>query len=207
MKTQKVRTNFDRELDSPLAVLLAFIVTCMTNNVFFPNLGPTVTELAAAVAAFVKSLEDAQSRSKESIATKNRCRRIVLEIAGKLGRSINAEAQGDSEKLDTTGLPLTKTPGPRTIGNPGTVFLKPGISSGMLEASVKPDKPAPVYMFEITTTDPESGEEVIWISFASKVSKFVFTGLVPRKQYWVRVVAVGSRGQRVTGPVFTAYAA
>lgn len=205
MKTLRLKISFGKESDSSLAVLAAFIVTCMTNNVFFPNLA-TVADLSAAVSAFIKTLEDAKSKSTESIAKKNQCRFVVLQLLKSLGMTIMGKANGDSEMLNSTGYPIAKAPGPRTIGNPGTVFLKPGISSGMMEASVKPEKPAPSYLFQITSIDPESDEKVEWSSYGSTVSKFVFTDLVPRKQYWIRVISVGARGQRVAGPVFTAYA-
>jgi hypothetical protein len=206
MKNPKVRFSFSRTLDSRLALIAPFIVTCMTNNAFFPNLAPIVTELAAAVTAYIASLEDAATKATESIAKKNRCRKVLIALLSNLGLSVNAAANGNSEMLDSSGFPMAKAPGPRTVGNPGMVYLKPGISSGMLEASVKPVRAAASYLFQISTTDPESGEKVEWISFGSTVSKFVFTNLEPRKQYWVRVIAVGARGQRVSGPVYSASA-
>jgi hypothetical protein len=204
MKDLKLRTGFRKDSDSKLTVLAAFIVTCLTNNLFFPNLN--IAELSAAATAFAKALEDAKSRSIESVAKKNQCRQVLLQALKSVGLTIMGIAMGDSEMLNSTGYPIAKTPGPRTIGNPGTVFTKPGISSGMIDAWVKPEKPAPSYLFQITSTDPDSEERTEWNSFGSTVSKFTFTDLVPRKQYWIRVIAVGPRGQRVAGPVFTTYA-
>lgn len=205
MKNSKLKIGFIKETDSSLAVIASFIVTCMTNNVFFPNM-PAVADLAAAVTAFTKALEEAKSKSTESIAKKNQCRLVVLQVLKSLGLTIMGKANGNSEMLNSTGYPIAKAPGPRTIGNPGTVFLKPGVSSGMMDASVKPEKPAPSYLFQIASVDPESAEKVEWSSYGSTVSKFVFTDLVPRKQYWVRVISVGARSQRIAGPVFSAYA-
>lgn len=205
MKDVKIKVGFGRESDSRMSVGASFIVTSMTDNVFFPNL-PGVAQVASATTAFAKSLEEAKCRSIESVAKKNQCRIALQQALKSLGLTIMGIANGNSEMLNSTGYPIAKTPGPRTIGNPGMVFLKPGISSGMLEAFVKPEKPAPSYLFQITGADPESEEKMEWNSFGSTVSKFIFTDLVPRQQYWVRVIAVGSRGQRVAGPVFTAYA-
>ena len=204
MKSLKLKLGLAKESDSNVSILAAFILTCLTNNLFFPTL--TLAELTAAVAAFAKALEDAKSRSTESVAKKNQCRLVLLQTLKSLGLTIMGIANGDSEMLNSAGYPIAKTPGPRTIGNPGTVFLKTGISSGMVEASVKPEKPAPSYLFMITDTNPESEERVEWISFGSTVGKFIFTDLVPRKQYWVKIIAVGPRGQRVAGPVFSTYA-
>lgn len=204
MKTLKLKIGFTRNSDSLLSVIAAFIVTCLTNNVFFPGLN--IAELVAASSAFAKALEDAKTRSIESVAKKNQCRVVLTQALKSVGLTIMGIANGDSEMLNSTGYPIAKTPGPRTIGNPGTVFLKPGISSGMVDAWVKPEKPAPSYLFQITGTDPESEEKSEWNSFGSTVGKFTFTDLVPRKQYWIKVIAVGARGQRVAGPVFSTYA-
>lgn len=204
MKTLKLKIGFTRNSDSLLSVIAAFIVTCLTNNVFFPGLN--IAELVAASTAFAKALEDAKTRSIESVAKKNQCRVVLTQALKSVGLTIMGIANGDSEMLNSTGYPIAKTPGPRTIGNPGTVFLKPGISSGMVDAWVKPEKPAPSYLFQITGTDPESEEKSEWNSFGSTVGKFTFTDLVPRKQYWIKVIAVGARGQRVAGPVFSTYA-
>jgi hypothetical protein len=204
MKDLKLKTGFTKDSDSRLAVLAAFIVTSLTNNAFFPNLN--IAELTAGSTAFAKALEDAKSRSLESVAKKNQCRVVLAQALKSVGLTIMGIANGDSAMLNSTGYPIAKSPGPRTIGNPGTVFLKPGISSGIMDAWVKPEKPAPSYLFLISETDPETAEKVDWIHYGTTVSKFTFTGLVPRKQYWVSVISVGPRGQRVSGPVFTAYA-
>jgi hypothetical protein len=34
-----------------------------------------------------------------------------------------------------------------------------------------------------------------WINHTVSTGKYTFTGLVPGKQYWVRVIALGTRGQ------------
>lgn len=206
MKALKLRTGFSKESDSPLAVQSAFIVSKMTGNTRFPEIA-TIAELSAATTVFVKALEDAKGRSTASIAKKNEARIVVLLLLKSLGLTIMGIANGNSEMLNSTGYPIAKTPGPRTIGNPGMVQLKPGISAGMLEASVKPEKPAPSYLFMISSANPETAEKAEWVSFGSTVSKFVFTDLLPRSQYWIKVISVGPRGQCVAGAVFSGFAA
>jgi hypothetical protein len=49
-------------------------------------------------------------------------------------------------------------------------------------------------------------EQTAWISNTSSTSKFLFTNLIPGKQYWVRVAVIGSRNQVVYTSVATWFA-
>lgn len=207
MKTQtKLRISFGKESDTNLDLIAAYIIICMTDNPDFPNPIPTLAEVVAALTAFRTALEDAKTKASASIAKKNQARRVLLGLLRDLGLYIMSLAKGNTVILSECGYPFAKTPGPRTISSPGHVYLTPGNSSGKMEASVKPEKPSPTFLFQISSIDPASGEEIVWQSFVSTVSKFVFTGLEPGKRYWVRAASGGARGQQIFGPVSSEFA-
>jgi len=207
MKTNpRLKISFDKESDSNLNFIAAYILICMTDNVYFTTPVPSLAEVSAALEAYRAALEDAKSRNPTSIAIKNEKRGLLLGLLKNLGLYIMSVANGSQVILSSCGYPLAKVPGPRTICDPGLASLKKGDSSGKMEASVKPPKPCPGFLFQICNMDPESGAEPAWISFGSTVNKYVFTNLVPGTKYWVRAASIGARGQQIFGPVSSEFA-
>ena len=206
MKNQKLKTGFSRFTDTVFDLLTAYILICMTGNTYFPNPTPTLTQLAESLARFRTALEGAKTKASLAIAQKNAARQELEALLKALGLYLMSVANGDLLALASTGYPLTKVPGPRTISNPGFVTLEKGDSSGEMVASVKPDQPSPGYIFQISSTDPAAEGETVWNSSGSTVNKYKFTGLVPGKKYWVRVIAIGARGQMAYSPVSSEFA-
>jgi hypothetical protein len=206
MKNQKLKTGFSRFTDTVFDLLTAYILICMTGNANFPTPIPILAEIEAALANFRTALEGAKTRASLAIAQKNAARRELEFLLKSLGLYLMSVANGDAVALASTGYPMTKVPGPRTISNPGFVTLDKGDSSGEMVASVKPDQPSPGYIFQISSTDPTAEGETVWNSSGSTVNKYKFTGVVPGKKYWVRVIAVGSRGQMVYSPISAEFA-
>lgn len=200
MKTvQTVKTSFARYADANVEVATGHILSSMDGNPNFPGPIPVIAQITSAAEVYHNALLAAQSRAPQDIRVKNDARRTLTQLLKELGLYIIAAAKGDVIMMSTTGFPLSKVPSPRTTTNPGPVTLRRGNSSGKMEALIKPEKPSPGYLFQITNSDPALGE-VSWNSHGSTVNKFVFTGLVRGSQYWVRAVAIGPRGQQVTGP-------
>lgn len=198
---QKLRINFKKFTDSEFDLLAAYILICMTGNTFFPNPTPTLEQLSVSLGQFREALEGAKTRASLAIAQKNAARRELESILKSLGLYLMSVGGDEVLALASTGYPFTKVPGLRTISNPGYVLLEKGDSTGEMVASVKPDKPAPSYIFQVSSTDPEGEVPAIWNSFGSTVGRFKFTNLVPGGKYWVRVIAIGSRGQTAYSPV------
>ena len=162
---------------------------------------PNRSKIAAALVTYRTALENAKTRNPSGMPEKNEARRVLAGLLRDLGLYIMSVAKGNLVILSGCGYPLTKVRTPRTISNPGIATLVRGNSSGKMEASVKPEKPSPGYVFQITSTDPDLESETVWFSYGSIVNKYVFTGLAPGTKYWVRVAAVGPRGQQVLGPI------
>lgn len=199
MKTvQTVKTSFARYTDANVEVTASHILSKMDGNPNFPGPIPVLAEISDALEVYDNALMAAQSRAPQDIRVKNEARRNLTLLLKELGLYIIATAKGDVIKMATSGFSLSKVPSPRITDNPGPVILKQGNSSGKLEALIKPERPSPSYLFQITSSDPALGE-VSWNSYGSTVNKFVFTGLVRGATYWVRAVAIGGRGQQVVG--------
>lgn len=195
-----IRVSFTKHSDANVKVAAGHIVQCMTNNPDFPEPLPLVGQITTALEVYRVALANAQSRAVLDIKIKNEARRELTALLRELGLYIISVAKGDEMMMRRTGFPMTKPGTPQTVTNPGIPKLARGSSSGMMEATIKPERKSRSYLFQITDSDPANGIQVTWQSYGSTTNKHVFSGLMRGTQYWVRVVAIGSRGQQVCGP-------
>jgi hypothetical protein len=193
MKLQRVRLSFRLFTDADFLTKAEFILISMTGNASFPTPVPVLADVETAVAAYSDALNAAEGLGRVNVAWKNKTRTDLETILIQLGMYVMSVANGDAAMLTSSGFTLTKAPEPRYITNPGNVTLSNGVTSGELTDAVASVRGARIYYHEITDTAPT--EETVWVRNQSSRSKYVFTGLTPGKQYWVRVAAVGSGEQ------------
>jgi hypothetical protein len=201
---KKVSISFRPYSDVNFGKKSQFIVTSLTGNTSFPELVPALPEVKTATTKYTDALAVAGNKDRVAIAEKNKCRRELEAMLRQLGLSVMAQANGDEKTLITSGFTLTKTREVRHITNPGNVKLSNGITSGTLVSTVRAVDGGKSYVHEIATTLPT--EDTVWSANTSSASSFVFTNLVPGKQYWVRVAVIGSRRQKAYSTVSTWFA-
>lgn len=204
MVLQKISLNFQKYTDADFLNKAGHILTSMTNNSFFSDPIPPLTVLSAAVARYGSALLAAENLGKTNIAEKNQAREDLEGILVQLGMYVMYAANGSVPVLTSSGYSLTKMREPRYISNPGNVTLTNGVTSGQMEAFVKGVKVADHFLHQITDTLPT--EITVWTSTPSSKSKFVFTGLTPGKQYWVRIAVVGTGEQIAYSTIATQFA-
>jgi len=203
MRVQRISLNFSAYSDANFQVKAKHIETNLTGNAFFPTLTPPLTDLKAAIEDYSSALQAAGNGDRNDVALKVAARRSLELLLVTLGNCIMMVAKGDVAMLQSSGYTLTKIPEPRTLGALGNVTLSKGVNSGELTAKVKALYGAGKYVHQLSASLP--GDDTVWQDFPGNPSKFVFTGLVPGKQYWVRVIALGSRAQKSYSPVATAF--
>ena len=204
MKPQRINISFGRLSDANFEITSKHIYEQMNGNAYFPAPNPTVPVLLAATTRYSTALVAARELGKNPVAEKNASRYLLAAILTQMGMGVMNTANGDVQQLISSGFELTKQPEPRHITNPGTVTVVNGRSSGQLQVSVKSVKNASLYVFEFTDQLPT--DKTVWTSIATSTSKFTLTGLQPGKQYWVRVIVVGSRQQRESSTIGSQYA-
>ena len=203
MKIQKISLNFSRYSDADFQTKATFILTSMTDNSYFPTPVPTLIEVQDAVAKYSEDLTAAAGLGRNNVAEKNKSRGELTALLVQLGMYVMFIANGDAAILTSSGYTLNKMPEPRYISNPGNVTLSNGVSAGELADSVKKDKNVIMYFHEITDQLPN--DNTAWTRVQSTKCKFVFTGLIPGKQYWVRVAALGSGEQIAYSTIATQF--
>ena len=178
------------------------IVNCMSKaTAIYPNPVPTIAEVQASLTQYTQDLSEAATLDRIKVGAKNESRKKLEKLLVQLGIYVMWTADGDEQKMKESGFELSKTPSPSHIVNPGRVILKNGISSGQLISKVNSSRTVKVYSHQITE-DPD-GE---WTSFPSSKSTHLFTGLTPGKQYFIRVLVMGSNGQIAYSPVSSIFA-
>jgi hypothetical protein len=203
MKRQSIQLSFTKLSDSNFLTKANFINVSMSGNSFFPSPIPTLAQVQEAIDLYDAKLLAATGLGKVNVAEKNQAREVLEQLLYKLGLWVLFMADGVEAVLASSGYTLVKEPQPRTLDKPGDVTLTYDITSGTLISSI-PKGNASSFIHEITDAPPT--ENTVWKSYPASTSSFTFTGLIPGRQYWVRVAVVGSRQQIAYSNIATQFA-
>jgi hypothetical protein len=194
-KISKIKTGFNKKKDSELSTFVLGIITALTTNVFFPLTQSMLGDLTSNLEDFNTALANAQNRDKVAAEIRNKARITLLMQLIAVAASVTFEAQGDREKLLTSGFELYKekyTPAP-PLPKIENFTLSDGANIGEIKSSVKAVRGAKSYAHQITP-DPLTDSSQ-WHSIITTSRECVFTNLGSSKKYLVRVLAIGTRGQ------------
>jgi hypothetical protein len=184
--------------DKKLATETVKIQTAITGNTEFPDTTPSAADYATAVSAYTAQLGKASStRDVNAVAAKNARRRELIASTVTLGTSCSLIANGNLEMLLSTALPLRRKAQPVVLAKPSNFRCTNGINPGELDLKV--DTMDGVASFSFTYTEYPPAETAVWTTVTSSKSSCTLTGLTPGKKYWIRVAAIGTKGQMVWG--------
>ena len=192
-RPQKALISFEKYSDSLIIIICQFIIAGMTGNAFFPTPTPALPGLVTLLEDYTKALKACGAQDRNKIAIKNALRLQLNAAFNQLGIYVNLECMGNVEKLTSSGFRLSKVPEPVHLETPTGLVVTPGINPGTMDASVNRVAGASGYLFE--RCDDINVAEPLWVIFGSVRCNYTFTGLVPGKTYYVRVVALGANEQ------------
>ena len=193
-----VNKPFNSWSDKKLATEGVRIQTAITGNTYFPDTTPSALDYSEMVGAYIAQLGKANStRDVNAVAAKNARRRELIEATVTLANSCSLTAGGDLEMLLSTALPLRKKSQTVVLAKPTNFRCTNGINPG--ELFLKVDTMNGAVSFNFTYTEYPPTETSAWTTVTSSKSTCTLTGLTPGKKYWIRVAAVGSKGQMVWG--------
>ena len=194
-KFQKAIVSFTKERDAAIIPLCEFIIASITGNAFFPTPVPAPTAIQTTLDDYTQALADAASRDRNKVALKNQLRNQLNGMLNQLGNYVNTTSSGDVTMIISSGFQLSKLPQPRYVSVPGNPTVKPGINPGTLVTKVKADAAAAGYTFMIAMASTK--DDYFWTSTTTSRSQYEFTDLMPRTEYVVKVVVIGSKDQVV----------
>jgi hypothetical protein len=184
--------------DSKLATESVKIKTAINGNTYFPDTTPSAADYSTAVDTYLDLLGKATgTREVNAVDQKNIMRRELIALTVTLGTSCSLAAGGDVEMLRSTALPLRKRAQTRILGKPANFRCTNGINPG--ELLLKVDTMVGVVSFSFTYTEYPPTETSTWTTVTSSKSTCTLTGLTAGKRYWIRVAAIGTKGQMVWG--------
>jgi len=204
MKNPKIQLSFAKLTDNDLLQKAIYIVTSITISPAFANPIPTLQEVQAAIDIYSAKLNAAEGLGRVNVADKNLARTNLEQLLYKLGLWVMVVADGVEAVLVSSGYTIAKEPQPRKLAKPGDVTLTYGNTAGTLISSIYKGNGSS-FIHEITDVLPT--DETKWTGYPASTSQFTFTNLVPGKQYWVRVAAVGNRKQIAYSNIATQFAA
>lgn len=204
MKVISLALSFTQMIDLSFLQQCQYVVECMTDNPVFITPVPSLTVMAEAIGIYSEKLIAAAGKDQVMVAEKNQSRLELEEMMGKLGLYVMFTAMGDEAALVSSGFPQVKGRTPRYITNPGNVTLLNGITTGQIESRVKSQKAVRSYLHQITDSEPT--ENTVWDIRTVSTCRYVFSGLVAGKRYWVKVAVVGPGEQIAYSSVGSMYA-
>lgn len=201
--SDKVNTSFNRGRDGDLVNDGYRVVDHMTDNSHFPTPNPTVALLKQATQEYQQALYDAAGRDQKLVAIKDNRRAVLRSMLTQMAEYVNSVADGDREKLLSSGFKLAKN-----RGEDG--YLRP-----ISELEVRIDTPeqailrikkvagAKAYVHEYTTGVVTN--ESVWVAKTTTEPFYTFKGLQSGVKHSFRVIAIGRGEKSVYSPIVSRF--
>jgi hypothetical protein len=191
---RRIVKNYKRKADSKLLPFAQNVHDKTSASSVLPNPVPTMATLLSGITTYSNALTAALNRDRELVAIKNTAKANLVALLDELADYVTLVAQGNLDVILSSGFHANKIPGTVIIDTP-ILVLKNGPNPGELITIAENASNAKSVVHEITP-DPMT-ENSVWISVPSTKRVHTFTGLTKGVNYWARVVAIGSKNQRM----------
>jgi hypothetical protein len=165
----------------------------MTGNTNYTPLASDVTAMKASFAIYKTARANAVKGGVEATAIRNARRAELVELVQALANNVSAIANGDEEKLMSSGFPLQKA-GRTPIGPlpaPQAPFLRQGDNLGRMKAFTPPIYGGALYTARLALA---SAPNLYIQTLQSTGARFHFDGLTPGEVYNAQMMVVGAAG-------------
>ena len=178
---------------APFTDKVTAILQWMANNPAYPTPLPTLALVQTAFDAYKVAAADAVQGGVQNTAIRDARRAELVSLLRQLAAYVSATANGDLEKLLSSGFPVQK-PGRSPIGPlpaPDAPAVAQGPVSGALKATAAPVRGAYAYNWSVAL---ESAPDKDVQSAQTTGARASFSGLTPGQVYVVSLNAVGAAG-------------
>ena len=179
--------------EAPFTEKVATVLSWMTKNPNYPTPSPDLAMVQTAFDAYKAATAEAAQGGKENTAIRDARRADLVSLLRQLGSYVSATANGDLEKLISSGFPIQK-PTRAKIGplpTPSTASVMRGWITGSLRAVLRPVYGAFTYNWRIALATAPN----VYVQTAQTTGgRIVVENLTPGQIYNVQANAVGSAG-------------
>lgn len=182
---KKVRTNYEDYSQADLEDFIGHTTICLTGNANFPTLPKPLADITTKFGEWKDELSKSKLGSHEATTKAQTFQSELVRMLKINGDYINNTAAGNLAMLETCGYVMAKDPVYQPKPN---VKIVQGQQSGSGTVVIEAIPDAVVYLVEICGDPlPAVGNTSVWIRLKlSTKATLPFSGLEPRKLYWVR---------------------
>ena len=190
----RITNGFTQMSDANLYTRALQIVGSLDGNPSFENPKPSMTEVAAALAAFNDALESCKSSDRLAIAVKNQKRQQLITLLHKLSDYVLFTSNGDKVVAISSGFRIAKSPSPRPpLVKPSSYNVKNGVNPNELIS--KGARVSHAVSYNHQYADDEMLASSIWTSVPSSTSVCTLPNLKSGVIYNCRMEVIGVKGQ------------
>lgn len=197
MSQLRITNGFAEMTDLDLLAKVRLILSQMTGNSNFPTPDPTLASVATLADEFQQAISDAEAGGSFDKSVRDGKKAELVDTMHNLSNYVLFTAKGNRLIADSSGFTIAKDPAPLPpIEKPSGLQLSDGQNSGEILLMFNKVQGSKTYIYQISL-DPL--DETKWVATYGTLRKNLFTGLESGKRYYVRVVALGTKGQVVYG--------
>lgn len=198
MFSKKILISFSTLSDAELQVKAQSVLDALTDNPFFTNPSPSLTDVKTALQDFVAATSKAKNRDKVDVIIKKQKKEELAALLKTLALYVQLEGQNNEEALASSGFTLKKEP--QTIGvlpKPKTFTVTP-MHPGTIKINISAVYGAKVYLYEYRI----KGEKD-WQSHTNTKTSVFLNNLTKATEYEFKVVAIGANTERVYSDIIS----
>jgi hypothetical protein len=202
MVVLRITNGFTRLSDPKLGSRASNIHLAMTGNPNFATPIPTLAAFQTGINEFLAASSEADNGGSYDKAVKNQKRDALIELLHSLAAYVLFTAAGtDNPELvaKSSGFSVAKTGTPSVLGAIENLQLKDGPNAGDLLVSFNTVVGARAFVYQYT--DDETLAEGSWRTEVGTSRKVVLSGLQSGKKYFVRLIAIGAKDQKIISEV------
>lgn len=163
-KLPKLNLGLHNLSDSNFNTRAQGVISSLTDNDFFPDIGPELEVFKAAYEKYFNSIPPANIRNSVNSAVKNANKEKAVKALVKLGYMVMFYADFNIEALESSGYELANKPQPKgQVGTVKGITLKVNGVKGLVIVKCKKDDNASTYKARIST----DRENWLWVNASS----------------------------------------
>jgi hypothetical protein len=173
---------------------VGFIIFCLTNNVYFPNLPITVADILTKLGDYEKALDKSKAGDKVETAKASAIRKELELMIKTNGIDINLKAQGDMPMLESCGYDLAKE---RSHKAKSGVEITSTSQPGEVKVFVPKVEGGVAYQILICVDEiPTPDKQYLWLRqpMSTKIYQLL-NNIKPLKQYYLIYCSVTKDGE------------